>query len=162
MKRASLFLTLSVLLISTSAFSQSNSYQTLKDNFMGRPDVHSFSVNGFFCRMILGMTDEWEFKEAIKDVQHVRIITIPVEEFEARGLSVNGFKKLLKKDSFEELASVRDHGDDITFYLQATGNKNRYMIVVQEPDEVVVIEMKGSIDANLLLAPDKTLSFQNR
>ncbi len=151
-----------LILASTIGYSQSDSYQTLKANFTGRPDVHSFSVNGFFCRMILGMTDEWEFKEAIKDVQHVSIITIPAEEFEARGLSVNGFKKLLKKDSFEELASVRDHGDDITFYLQATGNKNRYMIVVQEPNEVVVIEMKGSIDANLLLAPDKSLSLQNR
>ena len=162
MKRVSLVLSLLALLISASSFSQSNSYQILKDNFTGRPDVHSFSVNGFFCRMILGMTDEWEFKEAIKDVQHVRIMTIPTEQFEARGLSVNGYKKLLKKDSFEELASVRDHGDHITFYLQSTGNKNRYMIVVQEPDEVVVIEMKGYIDANLLLAPDKTLSFQNR
>lgn len=151
-----------LILASTLGYTQSDSYQILKDNFTGRPDVHSFSVNGFFCRMILGMTDEWEFKDAIKDVQHVRIITIPAEEFKARGLSVNGFKKLLKKDSFEELASVRDNGDDITFYLQSTGNKNRYMIVVQEPDEVVVIEMKGSIDANLLLAPDKALSFQNR
>ena len=150
------------ILISTLGYGQSDSYQILKDNFTGRPDVHSFSVNGFFCRMILGMTDEWEFKEAIKDVQHVRIMTIPTEQFEARGLSVNGFKRLLKKDSFEELASVRDNGDHITFYLQANGNKNRYMIVVQEPDEVVVIEMKGYIDANLLLAPDKTLSFQNR
>lgn len=162
MKKANLVLSLSVLLISTSLFGQSNSYQALKNNFNDRPDVHSFSVNGFFCRMILGMTDEWDFKDAIKDVQHLSIITIPAEEFKARGLSVNGFKKLLKKDSFEELASVRDHGDDITFYLQSTGNKNRYMIVVQEPDEVVVIEMKGSIDANLLLAPDKALSFQNR
>ena len=162
MKRVSLILSLSAVLISTSLFGQSNSYQALKNNFNDRPDVHSFNVSGFFCRMVLGMAGEWEFKEAINDVQHIRLITIPSEEFKAQGLSVNGFKKLLKKDSFEELASVRDHGDDITFYLQSTGNKNRYMIVVQEPDEVVVIEMKGSIDANLLLAPDKALSFQNR
>ena len=112
--------------------------------------------------MVLGMAGEWEFKEAINDVQHVRLITIPADEFKAQGLSVSGFKKLLVKDSFEELASVRDHGDDVTFYLQTTGNKNRYMIVVQEPDEVVVIEMRGTIDANLLLAPEKALSFQNR
>jgi hypothetical protein len=161
MKKTATFL-LALILTSTMAFSQSDSYQILKDNFTGRPDVHSFSVNGFFCRMILGMTDEWEFKEAIKEVQHVRIITIPTEEFEARGLSVNGYKKLLKKDSFEELASVRDNGDHITFYLQATGNKNRYMIVVQEPDEVVVIEMKGDIDVNLLMEKNNTLSLQNR
>ena len=162
MKRVSLILSLSAVLISTSLFGQSNSYQALKNNFNDRPDVHSFNVSGFFCRMVLGMAGEWEFKEAINDVQHIRLITIPSEEFKAQGLSVNGFKKLQKKDSFEELASVRDHGDDVTFYLQSTGKKNRYVVLIQEPDEVVVIEMKGYIDINLLLEKDKTLSFQNR
>lgn len=162
MKQASLFLTLSALLISVSTFSQSNSYQTLKDNFIDQPDVHSFNVSGFFCRMVLGIAGEWEFKEAINDVQHIRLITIPAEEFKMQGLSVNGFKKLLRKDSFEELASIRDNGDDVTFYLQSTGKKNRYVVLIQEPDEVVVIELKGSIDMNLLLEKDKTLSFQNR
>ena len=162
MKRVSSVLSLFALLISTSVFSQSKSYQTLKDNFIDRPDVHSFTVSGFFCRMVLSMAGEWEFKDAIRDVQHVRIITIPTEEFEARGLSVKGFKKLLKKDSFEELASIRDQGDDVTFYLQSTGKKNRYVVVIQEIDEVVVIEMKGLIDASLLLDKDKSLSFQNR
>ena len=36
------------------------------------------------------------------------------------------------------------------------------MILIQEPDEVVVIEMKGDIDINLLMEKDKTLSFQKR
>ena len=161
MKRVSLVLSLFVLLMSTSAFSQSNSYLTLKDHFNDKPDVHSFNVNGFFCRMVLSVAGEWEFKDAIKDVQHVRLITIPTEEFKAQGLSVNGFKKLLAKDSFEELASIRDNGDDVNFYLQSKGKKNRYMILVQEPDEVVVIEMKGDIDVNLLLERNNTLSLQN-
>lgn len=160
MKRVSL--PLLALLISVSTFSQSNSFQALKNNFSDRPDVHSFTVNGFFCRMVLGMAGEWEFKEAINDVQQIRLITIPAEEFKAQGLSVNGFKKLLAKDSFEELASIRDNGDDVNFYLQSKGKKNRYMILVQQPDEVVVIEMKGDIDINLLLEKDKSLSFQNR
>ena len=162
MKRISLLVALSALLTATSTFGQSNSFQTLKNNFIDQPDVHSFNVNGFFCRMVLGMAGEWDFKEAINDVDQIRLITIPTEEFKALGLSVNGFKKLLKKDSFEELASIRDNGDDVNFYLQSTGKKNKYMILIQEPDEVVVIEMKGDIDINLLMEKDKTLSFQNR
>ena len=163
MKKTATLLFASLLIISsTFVYSQSNSYQTLKDNFIDRPDVHSFGVSGFFCRMVLGMAGEWEFKEAIKDVQHLRIITIPIQEFAARGLSVNGYKKLLRKDSFDELASVRDKGDDVAFYLQSTGKKNRYMVVIQEPDEVVVVEMKGYVDINLLLEKEKSLSFQNR
>lgn len=159
MKKVSFLFAL--ILITSLAFSQSNSYQTLRDNFIGQPDVNSFAVSGFFCRMVLGIAGEWEFKDAIKDIQHLRIITIPTGEFKAKGLSVNGYKKLLKKDSFEELASVRDNGDAITFYLQSNGNKNRYMVLIQESDEVVVIEMKGYIDANLLLEANKSLSYQN-
>ena len=162
MKRINIVIASSIILIATSTFGQSNSYQALKNNFNDRPDVHSFNVSGFFCRMVLGMAGEWEFKDAIKDVQHVRLITIPSEEFKAQGLSVKGFKKLLVKDSFEELASVRDHGDDVTFYLQSTGKKNRYVVLIQEPDEVVVVELKGSIDVNLLMEKNNTLSLQNR
>jgi hypothetical protein len=152
----------SILLIATSTFGQSNSYQALKNNFSDRPNVHNFNVNGFFCRLVLGMAGEWEFKEAIEDVQQVRLITIPSEEFKAQGLSVNGFKKLLAKDSFEELASIRDNGDDVNFYLQSTGRKNRYVILIQEPDEVVVVELKGSIDVNMLMDKNNTLSLQTR
>ena len=163
MKRVSLVLPLLALLISASSFGQSNSYQALKSKFDDAPDVHSFNVNGFFCRMVLGMAGEWEFKDAIRDVNHVRLITIPTEEFKAQGLSISGFKKLLIKDSFEELASVRDNGDVINFYLQTSGRKNRYMILVQEPNEVVAIELKGDIDVNKLLEleKNKSLSFQN-
>jgi hypothetical protein len=162
MKKTAPLLFATLLISSSFVYCQSNSYQTLKENFIDRPDVHSFGVSGFFCRMVLGVAGEWEFKEAIKDVQHLRIITMPTQEFVAQGLSVNGYKKLLRKDSFEELASVRDKGDDVTFYLQSTGKKNRYMVVIQEPDEVVVIEMKGYVDINLLLEKEKSLSFQNR
>ncbi|MBK5278810.1 MAG: DUF4252 domain-containing protein [Bacteroidia bacterium] len=161
MKKTSILFLLCALLTTPSTFGQSKSYQALKDNFIDRPDVHSFTVNGFFCRLVLGMAGEWEFKEAVRDVQHIKLITIPAEEFKAQGLSVNGFKKVLRNDSFEELASIHDHGDDVTFYLQSTGKKNRYIVLIQEPDEVVVIELKGSIDVNLLVDKDNTLSYQN-
>ena len=65
---------------------------------------------------------------------------------------MNGFKKLLRRDSysFEELASIHDNGDDVNFYLRSIGKKNRYMILIQDADEIIAIEMKGHIDVNLL------------
>jgi hypothetical protein len=161
--------TVIILAISFSAFcfritgyGQSKSYQTLKDNFIGRPEVHSFSVNGFFSRIVLGFAGEWEFKEAIKEVQHIRLITIPTKEFIEQELSVNGFRKVLLRDSFEELANIRDNGDDITFFLQSTGKRDRYILLIQEPDEVVVIEVKGTIDINFLIEKENSLAFQKR
>ncbi|MBL7857179.1 MAG: DUF4252 domain-containing protein [Cyclobacteriaceae bacterium] len=140
------------LLLTSVAMAQSSSYQTLKNKFSDSKDVHSFSVNGFFARAILWMADEYEFKKAISEVKSIRLMTIPKSEFKDRGVSLSGYKKLLERDAYEQLAHVRDHGDDVTFYLQSTKKQgNRYMVLVEESDEVVVIEMRGYIDPTILL-----------
>ena len=81
--------------------------------------MHSFSLSGWMGRMVLNMAGEYEFKEAIKDLKHVTIDYHPVvRNFQSRNVSVNGFKKVLKQDSFEELAFIRDDGEEVSVYLQ--------------------------------------------
>jgi hypothetical protein len=145
----------------TLAGAQSNSYQTLKDTFSDEPEVYSFSFSGWMGRLVLDMVGEPEFKNAIKDLNHVRLITIPRSEFNARNLSVNGFKKVLQQDSFEEIAYIRDRGEEVTIYLRETGNhqnrKNVYFVLVEEEREVVAIELKGLVDLQLLNSGNTTL-----
>lgn len=134
------------------AFGQSNSYQAMKETFIGGEDVHAFSVNGFFARAVFSLADEHQFREAITDVKSIKLITVPKLEFKSKGLTVDGFKKLLKADSFQELVFVRDNGSDATFFLQENGrNKDRYFILIEENDEVIRIEMKGSVDMSVLM-----------
>jgi len=142
-----------VLFVSFSvSVAQSDSFITLRQKFSGQEDVFSFGTNGFFARTILWMAGEHEFTNAVKDIKSIRLITIPKESFKHEGVSVNGFKNVLAKDSFEQLAQVKEDGDDITIYMQSTKLKNnRYMILVEERDEVVAIEISGYIDPNLLL-----------
>ena len=152
MKTSYFKITLLFLFAASAALAQSNSYQTLRNKFSGSEDVHSFSLNGFFARTVLRMTGEYEFKSAIKEVNSIRLMTIPYSEFKDRGVSLSGYKKLLERDAYEQLAHIRDHGDDITFYVQSTKKQdNRYMVLVEESDEVVVIEMRGYIDPEVLL-----------
>lgn len=139
------------LLLSAPVFSQSESFQTLEDRFKGGPDVQRFHVSGFLCRMLLGVAGEWEFKKAIQDVKHIRFMTIPRSEFRVQQLTLAGLKELMKAEGFEELASLRDHGDDVSLYLRGPGNKkNTYFVLVEEEDEVVAIELKGYIDPAIL------------
>jgi hypothetical protein len=140
------------------AFAQSNSYRTLKNKFEDSPDVHSFSVGGWACRLIFSIAGEYEFKKAVEDVQHIRLITIPKREFEAKEVSINGFKKLLLQDSYQQLANIRDNGEDVTIYLRESGNKkNYYFVLVEEEKEVVAIELKGYINPDAL--KDKNLAL---
>ena len=152
MKKTFIPALLVLLIASTSAYAQSESFLTLKDKFRGEDEVHHFSVSGFLARSILWMADEHEFFSAIKDVKTIRLIVIPRDAFMEQEVTLNGFKKVLRGDGFEELARVKDHGDEVTMYLQSSGKKkDRYMILVEEEDEIIAIEIKGYIDTEFIL-----------
>jgi Domain of unknown function (DUF4252) len=141
-----------LIFVASTLMAQSNSYQTMKQTFKDADDVHAFSVSGFLARTVLRMADEHEFSEAITEVKSIKLITVPKDEFRVKGLTINGFKKILKGDSFQELANVRDNGDNVTFFIQENGKKSdRYFILVEDNDEVVAIEMTGNIDMDKVM-----------
>jgi hypothetical protein len=141
------------------SFGQSRSFETLYDHFSGTNDVNCFSVSGFLCRAGLWVAGEHEFKEAIEKVNSLRVISIPTSNFAEQGLSVKGFKKVLSGDDFESLASIKEENSRIEVYLQQTNNpKNRYLVLVEEADQLIAIEMKGYIDVEKL----RKLAFENK
>jgi hypothetical protein len=149
-------------LIYTAGFSQSKSYQTLRDHFSGRENVHSFSIGGILCRMAVNIAskDEELWRNLMKDIDHVRFIVIPKEEFTNQNLSVGGFRNYLSKDSFEEVMSVKEKGDKVNIFHREDGNKkNRYFVLVEESNEVVAIEMKGYIDPELFKNEKNSLNM---
>ncbi len=147
------------LMAATSVVAQSNSYQLLKNKFKDHPDVYSFSFSGWMGRIVLNLAGEYEFKNAIRDIKYMRLITIPQSEFSAQNVSVNGFKKLLKQDSFEELAFIHDQGEEVSIYLREGNNhKNQYFVLIEEEREVVAIELKGYLDPKSLNPTNTTLA----
>lgn len=148
------------LLFATTTMAQSDSFLTLKEKFSGSHDVFCFGTNGFLARTVLHLAGEHEFTHAVKDIHSIRLITVPMEAFRQQRVTLPGFKHVLSKDAFEELASVKDGSDHVTVYLKSTKDRdNRYMVLVEEPDEVVVIEIQGYIDPNLILNYEKSTRF---
>lgn len=152
MKSKYILLLLFVALSAVSALAQSRSYQALKDNFGDRPEVQSFSVDGWLGRMVLNMVGEEELRSAIKDLKHARFIIIPRDELARQNLSVNGFKSLIEKDMFQTLAEVREPGETVSIYIQEgkTSSRNRYLVLVEEASEIVAIELTGYLDPSKL------------
>lgn len=141
------------------SFSQSMSFEKLYDRFSGTEDVNCFSVSGFLCRAGLWVAGEHEFKEAIEKVKSLRVISIPTSNFAAQGLSVKGFKKIVSDDDFESLASIREKNSRIEIYLQQSDNpENRYLVLMEESDQLTAIELKGYIDVDKL----RKLAFENK
>jgi hypothetical protein len=154
------FLATSVILFAfaaSTAFAQSKSYQALREKFRGEKEVVSLHTSGGFARTILWLAGERDFKEAIEDVKDIRFTVIPKKAFRAKSVSLDGFKKVAKRESFEELARVKDHGDDVTLLMQTSYKQkhNRYLLLVESDDEVVVMEIRGYIDPSLSVYKDK-------
>lgn len=146
--------------VSFGATAQSESYQILKKKFNDSPEVHSFSVSGWVCKIVFSLAGEYEFKKAVEDIDHIRLFTIPRNEFAAKEVTVKGFKRLLKQDNYEQLAHIRDNGEDVTIYLRELSNKkNYYFVLVENEREVVAIEMKGYINPEVL--KEKSLALNN-
>ena len=151
MKTISAGLILSMLFI-TTCFSQSDSFLTLKEKFAYDHEVYSFSTSTFLGGALIKLAGEYEFYDAVKHVKRISVITIPRESFSREDVSVSGFKKIMRKDSFQELARMKEDGDVITFYMRSTESmNNRYMILVEDSDNVVAIELTGYIDPEFLL-----------
>ncbi|HRG08438.1 MAG TPA: DUF4252 domain-containing protein, partial [Cyclobacteriaceae bacterium] len=112
----------------------------------------------WFGRMILNMARESEVRNAIQDLKHVRLITIPRHEFNNRNLTVNGFKSLMKQDGFEDLAQIKDQGDVVSIFVQEgkTKTNNRYLMLIEESSEIVAIELTGYIDPSKLVPSENS------
>jgi hypothetical protein len=151
---------IAMLLASLSVSAQSKSYQTLKEKFADSRIV-SVHTSGFLARAVLRMAGEHEFNHAFRDISSVRVMVIPKAAFKARHLTLKGFCKFAKEDSFEELAYIRDGGDNVTVLLRpgSRDEDNTYLVLVDNKDEVVAVEAEGFID--LALLRDKKIAYQD-
>jgi hypothetical protein len=141
------------------AGAQSKTFKTLRHKFGDAENVHSFSASGFWARTILWMAGEHEFKDAIEHLDDVRVITIPSENFRKANVTPGGLKKLVLTDAYEEMLVVKEHGDEITFYIQEGDDRNnRYFLLVDGATEVVAIEFEGFIDVDKISKHTKLTS----
>ena len=79
-------------------------------------------------------------------------MSIPMSAFAENHVSVGGFKEVILKDQYNQLAQVRENHEEVTVYIQSpkTSSLNRYLILIHNPEEVVAVELKGYIDADAL------------
>lgn len=151
-----------LVIFSVATFAQSKSYKAIYSNFKGKDDVHAFAMSGMICRLAVKLISQENdvLRALTKDIRHIRFIVIPKNEFEKQNLSVNGFKGYILKDEFEQMATIRDHGDIVSVYHRSDESaKDRYFILIEEPREIVAIEMKGTIDPSLFKNGDNRITI---
>jgi hypothetical protein len=131
---------------------QSKTFKTLKNKFRHHDGVSHFSASGIFARTALRIAGDHEYRKAVTQLKSIRFITIPKAAFEREDVSVGGLKKLAVSDSFQEMLTVADHDDQVSLFIRP-GKKdrfNKYFLVVDDAEEVVVVEIKGQIDPEII------------
>ena len=137
---------------SLSAFAQSESFLTFKENLADAEDAVSFKIGGFVLRTALWLASESEARDEFGEVRSLRFMNVPMHEVNKRNLKVSGFKRVLKNDHFEEVISAYDDGNQVTVYMQERGkNNNLYFMLIESEDELTAIEIKGHLDPKTLL-----------
>ncbi len=148
-----IFFLLTLVVFSQSALAQSNSFEKLRQKFRGEEDVHILKMGGFMLQVVmkLATSDDRSARESLRSVRELRLMVIPQKAFHRQGLSVDGFRSVLRKDAFDEMTEVRQGKDRVTVYMRPDNNHaNRYFVLVANEDEVVAMEMKGNVDPEWL------------
>lgn len=133
---------------SQSVAAQSDSFRTFWRKFDGEEDAHYFKVSGFIVRSVLAMAGEPEAKEATRGIHKVRLVVVPRNAFKVQGVTVEGFRRVLRQDEFSEMMDFRENGDQVTVYSNTPEHRDDqcYMMLVESDDEVVLIEISGSVN----------------
>lgn len=148
--------------VAGTAFGQSKSYETLHHRFHGDEGVHSFSLGGIFLKAAVGIASSQDdlLRKSMRNVKHCRFMVIPHEAFAKQQVTVGGFQAYLKKDSFQEVMSVRDKGDIVTVFHRQEGNHDeRYFVLIEEDRDVVAIELRGEMDLSVWKPDNQRISL---
>lgn len=143
---------LSILLLASISYAQQSPFKKLKQHFKGNEEVVSISASGMLARMVLNFADEDPLRKAIKEVKRIRIITIPHAAIATSNFNATSFRNEATAH-LESVLNIRNDDNTISIFSK-TGKKkknNGYFLMVEGSDELVAIELKGSIDIDVLL-----------
>jgi hypothetical protein len=142
-----------LLFLSLTASAQSESFMALKSKFKGSDNVFCFRAGGgLLARAALLASGEDEINDAIKRIHDIQLMVVSKDAFREKRVTVAGYRRLLVKDNYSELLRARDKGDDVTIYIRPDSHGNNlYLILVEEPHEVVAIHFEGHLDPKAIL-----------
>ena len=132
------------LLFSIAVISASAQISAVFDRYTDMKDVNSVYISKTMIRMMGGTKSNTMFPDGLDKVDAIRILSTEVPKF-AEKISGEVYTEV-KKEKYEIIAQIKEDGDRTTIY-QRTDNDgvNYFLIVVQEPSELNVISVTGSL-----------------
>jgi len=140
-----------VLLSGYTGFTQSQAVLDFHDKYKSSGKYLSMRIDGGILNLLSNIeTNDEEAQDmldAISKIEAINVHSIDREEDEFDDGDVAKFKKQVHKEKYEELMIVRDGETDVDFLIkEKKGKISELLLVVDEPDEFVIVSISGEID----------------
>ena len=136
--------TIILLLILAPSFlvAQSTSVQQFFDTYGDNDNFTLIDVKG----SLLNMMSDKKDPNKIRKVTGFQLLSAPKGSGGLQPSAVEGFAKKIKRESFEDLVTIRDQDTFINFMMQERGGFVKELImVINEPESFTIMSLRGNI-----------------
>lgn len=140
-----------LLLTGLTCFGQSQAVMDFHNKYKDSGKYLSVRIDGGLLNLLSGIeTNDEEAQEmldAMGKIDAINVHSIDRDEDDFEESDINTFKRDVKKEKYDELMIVRDGDTDVDFLIkEKKGKISDLLLVVDEPDEFVIVNISGEID----------------
>ncbi len=157
-----MFFTVLLLAISSSAFSQSKSVETLFQKYKHDQTLFHLDVGGSFMNFAKGMNiklDAANTEAIANSMERLKLFKLPVNGAIAKS-DISTLKRGLEKERFELMMEASEKNNEITIYTKGARRIQDIVVLVRDNSgEFIVLELLGDFDSHTLADAGKNLNY---
>lgn len=141
-----IIIAIAMLAIPMSGFCQHESIENFYNKYIEDEKVTDINLNGWVLSLASLIADEETGEEVLSKITQLRIMIAEEKNI----VTKSDLKKLMKevrKNSFEDLITVRDGNDRINFMIREKGDKiTNVLVIVNGDNEFILLSLEGALN----------------
>ena len=142
-----ILIAIAILAIPMSGFCQHESIENFYNKYIENEKVTDINLNGWVLSLASLIADEKTGEEVLEKITQLRIMVADEKNI----VSKTDLKQLMKdvrKNSFEDLMTVRDGNDRINFMIRekADGTITNVLVIVNGDTEFILLSLEGALN----------------
>jgi hypothetical protein len=146
---------------------QSKAVMNFHNKYKDNGKYLSVKIEGGLLKMLSNVEtndeDTQEFLDAVSKIEAIDVHSIDRSEDDFDESDIWRFKKEIRKEKYDELMIVRDGNSDVDFLIkERKGKISDLLLVVDEPDEFVIVNISGEIDLKTIAKVTENLDLKGK
>jgi hypothetical protein len=149
------------------AICQSQAIMDFQNKYKDNGKYLSVKIEGGLLKMLSNIEtndeDTQDFIDAVSKIEAIDVHSINRDEHDFDESDIKKFKKDVRKEKYDELMIVRDGDSDVDFLIkERKGKISDLLLVVDEPDEFIIVSISGEIDLKTIGRVTENLDLKGK